>query len=35
MGRGDFLLRLYVLCNFVDFVNEVVEFDYFYDINLW
>lgn len=33
-GRGDLSLRLYVLCNFVDFVNEVVEFDYSYDINL-
>lgn len=34
-GQGwSFIIRLYVLCNFVDFVNEVVEFDYSYDINL-
>lgn len=30
--RGDLSLRLYILCNFVDIVNPVGEFDYSYDI---
>lgn len=35
-GQGWSFIKavMYVLCNFVDFVNEVVEFDYSYGINL-